>query len=295
MKELTTWKTNLLELIRLTSSSLPHDIESAIRKVRLKEKKHSPARWALDLIVENINLARDRQAPLCQDTGSLLFYIRCPDGFDISGLSAVIRFAVRQATQQGYLRQNTFDSITGKVCGMNIGTGAPVIHAQYSKRQTVEIRLIMKGGGSENVSVQYSLPDTRLCADRDLDGVRRCALDAVLKAQGNGCAPGVLGICIGGDRATGAECAKQQFLRLLNDPAPERQLAQLEKRILKQANAMGIGPMGFGGTTTLLGVHIGALSRIPACYFVSVAYMCWAFRRRGAVMRTNGRVHKWLY
>lgn len=289
------WEDNLAALIRKTSSSLPRDVESALQNARRREAKRSPARWALDTIIENIQLARTRKSPLCQDTGSLLFYVRAPIGFEVEGLCEAIRSAVGQATRSGHLRQNTIDTLTGTARETNVAAGAPVIHAQYGRHRTVEVRLIMKGGGSENVSAQYSLPDAGLGAGRDWDGVRRCALDAVLKAQGMGCAPGALGICVGGDRATGAEFAKRQLLRRLDDRTPDRLLARLERRILNQANATGIGPMGFGGATTLLGVKIGVLSRIPASYFVSVAYMCWAFRRRGVVLRADGRVHRWLY
>lgn len=290
----TTWQTSVLELIRRTSSDLPRDVVLALERAQRGEQKHSSARWALDTILENVRLARERGAPLCQDTGTLLFVCRIPVGFDVLALSGAIRHAVRQATRQGYLRQNTIDTLTDKSCAANIGPGAPVIHVETIRRPDVEIRLIMKGGGSENMSSQYSLPDARLEAGRDWDGVRRCALDAVRRAQGNGCAPGVLGIGVGGDRASGAELAKRQLLRLLNDHAADPGLARLEKQILAEANKSGIGPMGFGGRTTLLGVKVGAMSRLPASYFVSVAYMCWAFRRRGMILDMNGRVRRWL-
>lgn len=290
-----TWAKSLIELIRRTSSDLPRDVEAALRKARRHEKPQSSAHWALDTILDNIRLARARGAPLCQDTGTLLFYCQVPFRFDTRELTAAIRMAVRQATSQGSLRPNTIDPLTGCSCVHNLGAGGPVIHVEFAARRTVDIRLIMKGGGSENVSTQFSLPDTRLKAGRDLEGVRRCALDAVLQAQGNGCAPGVLGVCIGGDRATGAEYAKHQFLRLLSDRAPESRLAALERQVLRDAQKLGIGPMGFGGATTLLGVKIGALARLPACYFVSVAYMCWAFRRRGIVLDATGRIVRQLY
>jgi len=290
-----TWTKSLLELIRQTSADLPHDVEVALRKARRHEKPQSSARWALDTILDNIRLARARSAPLCQDTGTLMFYCQVPFLFDTRRLTAAIHAAVRQATGQGSLRPNTIDPLTGCSCAHNLGPGAPVIHVEFAPCRTVIIQLIMKGGGSENVSAQFGLPDARLKAGRDLEGVRRCALDAVVKAQGNGCAPGVLGVCIGGDRATGAECAKRQFLRPLNDHAPEARLAALERQVLADAQKLGIGPMGFGGATTLLGVKIGALTRLPACYFVSVAYMCWAFRRRGIVLDTAGHVMRQLY
>ncbi|MDP2990852.1 MAG: fumarate hydratase [Kiritimatiellota bacterium] len=285
----------MIELIRQTSTDLPRDVEAALRKARRHEKPQSPARWALDTILDNIRLARARGAPLCQDTGALLFYCEVPFRCDTRGLTAAIHAAVRQATGQGSLRPNTIDPLTEYSCAHNLGAGAPAIHVEFAPRRTVAIRLIMKGGGSENVSAQFSLPDAGLKAGRNLEGARRCMLSAVARAQGNGCAPGVLGVCIGGDRTTGAECAKRQFLRPLNDHAPEACLAELERQVLRDAQKLGIGPMGFGGATTLLGVKIGALARLPASYFVSVAYMCWAFRRRGVVLGATGRCVRQLY
>ncbi len=290
------WEDNLSELIRRTSSSLPKDVEKALMDARDREASDSSARWALDIIIKNIHLARERSAPLCQDTGALLFFVRAPKGFDVESLSGAIRSAVVRATAAGHLRQNTIDTLTGVSRAENVGAGAPSIYAQCDNVGAVEITLIMKGGGSENVGAQYSLPDARLKAARDWNGVQRCALDVVHRAQGMGCAPGVLGICVGGDRASGFDFAERQFLRRLDDRSRVPVLARLEAIILKKANAAGIGPMGFGGATSLLDVKIGALSRLPASYFVSVAYMCWAFRRRGVVMRvSDGSIQKWLY
>jgi len=289
------WTQSLTELIRRTAADLPRDVAAALRKARRREKPQSAARWTLDTILDNIRLAQARGAPLCQDTGTLLFYCEVPLRCDTRALTAAIHASVRQATGRGNLRPNTIDTLTGCSCAHNRGDGMPVIHVEFAARRTAAIRLIMKGGGSENVSTQFSLPDTGLKAGRDLEGVRRCLLSAVVQAQGNGCAPGVLGVCIGGDRATGAEHAKRQLLRPLNDHAPEAYLAALERQALADAQKLGIGPMGFGGATTLLGVKIGALARLPACYFVSVAYMCWAFRRRGVVLDAAGRVVRHLY
>jgi fumarate hydratase class I len=289
-----TWQSSLVKLIRRTSSDLPRDVTAALERARRGEIKDSAARWALESILENIRLARARGAPLCQDTGTLIFYCRTPVGFDTVALAAAIRGAVREATRLGYLRQNTIAALTDKARADNVGPGAPVIHLEPARIRAVEIRLLMKGGGSENVSCQYSLPDENLRAGRDWEGVRRCALDAVRRAQGNGCAPGVLAIGVGGDRAAGAELAKQQLLRPLNDRAPDPRLARLERRILAEANRLGIGPMGFGGKTTLLGVKLAAMSRLPASYFVSVAYMCWAFRRRGMILDNAGHLRRWL-
>ena len=235
-----TWTKSLIKLIQRTSADLPRDVEAVLRKARRREKPESSARWALDIIMDNMRLARARGAPLCQDTGTLLFYCQVPFRFDTRGLTAAIHAAVRHATRQGSLRPNTIDALTGCDCAHNLGAGAPVIHVEFAPRRTVAIRLIMKGGGSENVSTQFSLPDALLKAGRDLEGVRRCILSAVAQAQGNGCAPGVLGVCIGGDRATGAECAKRQFLRPLNDHAPNPRLAVLDRQVLTDAQKLGI-------------------------------------------------------
>lgn len=295
MKNQAQWEANLFELIRRTSVDLPADIENGLRRAYTAEKRGSRARWTLETILSNVDAARKKDAPICQDTGTLVFHFHIPVGFDTNALTAVTRLAVSRATRLGYLRQNTLDSVSGEPYQTNVAYGAPVLRFHQCARATVDVRLVMKGGGSENVGRQYSLPDESLQAGRDLEGVRRCVLDAVVAAQGNGCAPGVLGVCIGGDRATGAEHAKEQFLRKLDDRSRVRVLARLEERVLRDARTLGIGPLGLGGVTTLLGVKIGALSRVPASFFVTVSYMCWAFRRRGALLSPNGGLRRWLY
>lgn len=286
---------SLIELIRRTSAELPADVCRAIIANAEKELKNTTAEYAMDIIKKNIELAKAKSQPLCQDTGTVLFYVDCPRKFDEDTFSKEIFAAVKKATKLGYLRQNSVDSLTGINDGTNIGPGAPVIHYHQSKRRDVRVRLMLKGGGCENVGAQYAMPDTRLGAGRDLDGVRKVVLDAVLQAQGKGCGPGVLGVCIGGDRSTGYEHAKMQLLRTLDDKNPHAALAKMEDEIVTQANTLGIGPMGFGGQTTLLGCKIGYLNRLPASYFVSVSYMCWAYRRLGCVMTTNGKIKRFLY
>lgn len=285
---------SLLELIRRTSAEIPDDVQRAILTALEKEKRNTIAEDALKIIQKNIELAKQKSQPICQDTGSVLFYVDCPPGFDQIGFAETAREAVTLATRKGYLRQNSVDSITGKNDGTNVGPGAPTFHFHQHRAPEVEVRLILKGGGCENVGAQYSLPSEKLHAERDLDGCRKVILDAVLQAQGKGCGPGVLGVCIGGDRATGYEFSKTQFLRLLDDRNPLPELDRLEQDILNTANELGIGPMGFGGKTTLLGVKIGAANRVPASFFVSVSYMCWAFRRMGVTLAADGQIAKWL-
>jgi fumarate hydratase class I len=249
----------------------------------------------MKIIDQNIALARTKSQPICQDTGTIIFYVECPAGFDQIGFEEAARGAVKLATAKGFLRQNSVDSVTGRNDGTNVGPGSPVIHFHQHRPLETTVRVILKGGGCENVGAQYSLPHEGLKANRDLDGCRKAILDAVLQAQGKGCGPGILGVCIGGDRATGYEFSKEQFLRRLDDHNPNPELDRLEQDLVSTANKLGIGPMGFGGRTTLLGTKIGVLNRLPASYFVSVSYMCWAYRRQGIALGSQGEVRQWLY
>ena len=371
---------SIVELIRETSSSLPEDVLKALRAAQRRERKGSSAAVVLKTILDNCAIAKKRGTPLCQDTGTLTFFV--DESLRRKVTPAVLKRAVAIATERGYLRKNTIDAVTGKSYDDNVCDGAPVVHYRGSASvglgsasvglgsasvglgsasvgpgsssvgpgsssvglgsssvglgsasvglgigsgevgskdarndaKRPYVTLILKGGGSENMSRQYSLPDASLGAGRDLEGVRKCILDAVQKIQGYGCAPGILGVCIGGDRATGYEVAKEQLLRpldeecsnvrmsecLIDEPCAKnqahtcnqtlsnnqtiRQLRSLEKRLLKEANSLGIGPMGLGGKTTLLGVKVAARPRVPASFFVTIAYMCWACRRRTLVL-----------
>ena len=286
---------SILELVRRTSCDLPPDVEKVLSKGLRREEKGTTAKYALEVIKKNIQLAKTDSLPLCQDTGSLLFYVQAPKGFDSVAFRKAADAAVKRATEIGYLRQNSVDSLTGKNSGTNLGPGSPTYHFAQGSKKSVDVRLIMKGGGCENCGIQYALPNGALGAGRDIRGVEKCILDAVYRAQGKGCAPGALGICIGGDRSSGYAHSKEQLLRLLDDKNENKTLAALEARVMKKANALGIGPMGFGGKTTLIGCKIGALNRLPASFYVSISYMCWAFRRRGCLLNSTGRITRWLY
>lgn len=286
---------SLIELIRKTSAEIPDDIQKVILEALYKEEKNTTAEYAMSIIKANIELAKKKSQPLCQDTGTILFYVSHPVGFNQTEFTKTVHKAVRKATEVGYLRQNSVDSLTGKNDSMNVGPGHPDIHFHEHKKNTVEIKLMLKGGGCENVGGQYSLPNTALEAGRDLDGVRKVILDCIVKAQGKGCGPGVLGVCIGGDRGAGYVFSKEQLLRKLDDENTVLELKNLEKDIVSTANKLGIGPMGFGGKTTLLGCKIGALNRLPASFFVSVSYMCWAYRRQGVALKSDNSIAKWLY
>lgn len=286
---------SLLELIRKTSAELPDDVQKVILEALHREEKNTTAEYAMNIIKANIELAKKKSQPLCQDTGTVLFYVSHPVGFNQSKFTKLIEKAVVLATKKGFLRQNSVDSLTGENSGLNIGPGHPSIHYHEHSSNKVEVKLMLKGGGCENVGAQYSLPHTALGAGRDLDGVRKVILDAVHKAQGKGCGPGVLGVCIGGDRGAGYIESKEQLLRSLDDKNKVPSLADLEKEIVETSNKLGIGPMGFGGKTTLLGCKISALNRLPASFFVSISYMCWAYRRQGIELGSKNEIKKWLY
>ena len=291
------FRDNILELIRRTSAFLPPDVESVINLQRKLEVSGSKADFALELVAQNIGLAKARSLPICQDTGTINFYFETPRGVDQLELEELCCDAVKEATSRGYLRQNSVDSVDGKNTGDNLGPGSPVFHWEQTRDSNIDVRLILKGGGCENMSAQYSLPAEiqGKRVDRNLEGVRVCILDAIWRAQGKGCGPGFIGVAIGGDRASGYEFAKRQLLRNVDDASPDPALAELEARIMQEANTLDIGPMGFSGKFTLGCCKIGKLNRLPASFFVSVAYMCWAYRRRGVVLDVNGNIVEWLY
>jgi fumarate hydratase class I len=264
---------------------------------------HEPAgtqsSQALNIISQNIDLAVDAEGAICQDTGMPTFEVKTPIGANQVWMKKQIREAVAEATRRGKLRPNSVDSITGENSGNNLGPGMPIIHFEQWEQDDIEIKLILKGGGCENMNAQYSLP-TELPnlgrADRSLEGVRKCILHAVWNAQGKGCAPGAIGVCVGGDRTSGYVNAKEQLFRTLDDVNPDARLAALEQEIMDEANRLAVGPMGFSGRTSLIGCKIGAQNRLPASYFVSIAYDCWAFRRLGVRLDAHsGAITSWLY
>ncbi len=290
---------SIYQLIVETSTNLPADVRRAIKRAQELEDQGTRAALSLSTIRDNIHLAECNVSPICQDTGMPTFIVHCPVGANQIEMKRQIREAVRLATKNGKLRTNSVDSLTGENSGDNLGPGTPVIHFEQWERDDIEVRLILKGGGCENKNIQYSLP-TELeglgKAGRDLDGIRKCILHAVYQAQGQGCSAGFIGVGIGGDRTTGYELAKQQLFREVDDVNPNPELRKLEEYVMEHANKLGIGTMGFGGQVTLLGCKIGVMNRLPASFFVSVAYNCWAFRRQGVLLdASTGEIKEWVY
>jgi fumarate hydratase class I len=282
----TDFTNELLELVKIASTDLPTPVEKRLREAREKESKDSAAQSALDTILKNVEMTRKNATPICQDTGTPIFFVKYPAGIDPKEFTRQIRSAIEQATKKSYLRPNAMDSVTGKNTGNNLGDDYfPSVHFTPVEGDTLTVDLILKGGGCENVGAQYSLPDDRLHAGRDLDGVHKVVLDAVYKAQGEGCAPGFLGVAIGGDRGTSYAASKEVLLKELDEPNQDKSLNELEEKITQEANEMGIGPMGFGGQATVLGTKITSTPRLPASFFVTVSYMCWAYRHRTMIVQ----------
>lgn len=278
----------ILELIRFTSTNLPGIVEKRLQNAYQNEEEGSAAKGAVETILKNIEMTRKNSTPICQDTGTPIFFVQHPAEIDTGELTKQIRSAVELATKKTYLRPNAVDSLTGKNTGNNLGDEYfPTIHYTPAEESSLIIDLILKGGGCENVGAQYSLPNNRLSAGRDLEGVRKVVLDAVQTAQGEGCSPGFLGVAIGGDRGTSFTASKEVLLRDLDDENTDEDLNHLETRITQEANQMGIGPMGFGGNATILGTKITSTHRLPASFFVTISYMCWAYRRHRMILADN--------
>ena len=273
-------KESILELLRRAATDLPPDVEQVLREAYQKEEDNTPAKNILETILKNVTMARKQSTPMCQDTGSPIFYIDFPVGESEQKYRDAIHWAAAEATNKQYLRPNAVDPITGKNSGNNIGVNAPYIHFHQWDKDEVRIRLLLKGGGSENVGSQYKLPHAPLHAGRDLEGVRKVIIDAVRNAQGLGCAPGTIGVGIGGSRDTSYALSKEQFFRKMGQRSENKALAELETRLYDELNRLEIGPMGLGGKTTVLDVFIAAQHRHPATFYVSVSYNCWAFRRK---------------
>lgn len=269
----------IVELYRKAATSLPSDIEAALKYAYVMEKEGTNAKAALSAILENIKIARRTKRPICQDTGIPVFFIKVPVGLSHLELKKEIISATKIATKKIPLRANAVDILTDKNSGDNTGIGFPIIYFEQTKKKTLTIDLMLKGSGCENVGQLYKLPVEELKAERDLEGVRKCMLDTVYKAQGKGCPPYIIGVGIGGAKDQVTMLAKEQLLRNLKDTNKHVVLSELEKRLLKDINQLGIGPLGLGGKTTVIGIKIGVNHRHPASYFVDVSVSCWADRR----------------
>lgn len=267
----------IVELYRKVATSIPPDIEDALKNAYAIEE-HT-AKEALAIVLENIRTARQTARPICQDTGVPLFYVRAPRGLSQMVLKDTIREATVIATEKVPLRPNAVDVLTEKNSRDNLGVGFPIIYFEETLEDTLKIDLMLKGAGCENAGQTYKLPIEELNAQRDLEGVRRCVLDAVQRAQGRGCPPYTIAVGLGAAKDQVSILAKQQLFRKINNRSEFPIIADLEDRLLKEINQLGIGPIGLKGRTTAIGVKIGVNHRHPASYFVEVSVCCWANRR----------------
>ncbi len=293
------FRESVLQLVTQTSTNLPADVRRAMANA-MDNETGARSSQALNVIATNIDMACDNEGPICQDTGWPTFEIKTPIGANQIEMKKWIREAIAEATKRGKLRTNSVNSLTGENSSDNLGLGTPTMHfEQWENADEIEVKLLLKGGGCENKNIQYSLPmeiPHLGKAGRDLEGVRKCILHAIWQAQGQGCSAGAIGVCIGGDRAQGYLNAKEQLFRTLDDTNLIPELQKLEDYVMQTANTLGIGTMGFGGGVTLIGCKVGVLNRLPASFFVSVAYDCWAFRRLGVILDAKtGTIKRWLY
>jgi fumarate hydratase class I len=275
----------IIELYRKAATSFPSDVEDALRKAYKMESQGSSAKSALTTILENIKIARKSKRPICQDTGIPVFFIKVPESMDLIKLKKTIIEATGIATKEVPLRANAVDVLTEKNSGDNTGVGFPIIYFEEMEKGKLTIDLMLKGAGCENAGRLYKLPIEELKAERDFEGVRRCVLDAIYKAQGKGCPPYIVGIGIGGAKDQVTKLSKGQLIRNLKDTNRQKILSKFEKRLLNDINKLGIGPLGFGGKTTAIGVKIGVNHRHPASYFVDISLSCWADRRARLIER----------
>lgn len=269
----------IVELYKKVATSIPPDIEEAIKLAFPYEVEGSNARSSLGIILDNIKQARETSRPICQDTGVPVFFVKVPVGLSHLDLQNTIIEATRIATEKVPLRPNAVDIVSDKNSGDNTGAGFPIVYLEETLSSTLTIDLMLKGAGSENAGQIYKLPVEELNAQRDFEGVRKCILDAVQKAQGRGCPPYIVGVGIGASKDQVTRLAKGQLMRKLNDINKIDEIDKLEKRLLADINELGIGPQGLGGRTTAIGVKIGVNHRHPASYFVDVSLSCWANRR----------------
>ncbi len=264
---------------------LPDDVKQALKKAYAEETSET-GKTQLKAILDNIELAEKHQAPVCQDTGTIIFYIKAGSkAKDLDKVEEALINAVRRATKEIPLRPNAVDPFTQKNSGDNTGRFIPYVNWEIVPGDSLELTVMTKGGGSENVCVTGML-----VPGEGIKGLKKFVIDTVIKAGAQPCPPTILGIAMGGGADISMKLAKKTLLKPLNEPNSNPEIAKLEKEIFEAANMTGIGPMGLGGKTTVLGVHIDYAFRHPASFPAAVAFNCWAARRASARINADGTV-----
>ena len=273
------------KLLQLAATELPRDVKMALQKA-YREEESKVGKAQLKIMLKNVKLAEETRVPLCQDTGTLIFYVKA--GSQVTGLDMVeegLRNATARATGEVPLRPNAVDPFTQKNTGDNTGRFIPYIHWKVVPGDILEITVMPKGGGSENVSALAMLNPTQ-----GIKALKKFVVDTVINAGAKPCPPTILGVAVGGGADIAMKLAKAALLKPLNQPNHNPELAQLEEELCKSANQTGIGPMGLGGKITVLGVKVNYAHRHPASYPVAVAVQCWAARRATARIYPSGEV-----
>jgi fumarate hydratase subunit alpha len=263
---------------------LPDDVKAALKKAYADETE--TGKTQLKAILDNIELAEKYKAPVCQDTGTIIFYAKA--GEKVKGLSKVeeaLTNATKRATKEVPLRPNAVNPFTGKNSGDNTGRYLPFLNWEVVPGDSLELTVMTKGGGSENVCL-----GGMIVPGEGIKGLKKFVVDAVVKAGAQPCPPNILGVAMGGGADISMKLAKKALLRPLTEHNADPELAALEKELFEAANMTGIGPMGLGGKTTVLGVHVDFAFRHPASFPAAVAFNCWAARRATARISADGSV-----
>jgi len=264
---------------------LPDDVKQALKQAYVEETSET-GKTQLKAILDNIELAEKYQAPVCQDTGTIIFYVKAgAKAKNLDKIEEALINATRKATKEVPLRPNSVDPFTQKNSGDNTGRYIPFLHWEIVPGDSLELTVMTKGGGSENVCVTGML-----VPGEGIKGLKKFVIDAVINAGAKPCPPNILGVAIGGGVDIAMKLAKKVLLKPLNEPNQNPEIAELEKEIFEAANMTGIGPMGLGGKTTVLGVHVDYAFRHPASFPAAVAFNCWAARRASARINADGTV-----
>ncbi len=278
-------ESTIVTLLRLAVTDLPQDVKHRLQQA-LETETDSTARSQLEAILENIRLAKEHKIPMCQDTGIQIFYVTVGHKFQFLGkLPEIFRSAVIRATKEIPLRPNTVDPIAHKNPGNNIGSHIPWINWKITEGSDLAITAFPKGGGSENVC-QLAM----LNPSRGMKGMKQFVIESIIKAGAKPCPPIIIGVGIGGGADICLKLAKESLLRPVGERNRNQEIAEMEEQLLKAVNELGIGPMGLGGKTTALDVHIEVAMRHPASFPVGLAIQCWAARRASATITNRGEV-----
>jgi len=271
-----------VELLRRTVVRLPPDVEAALRKAYEAETDEVP-KMQLKAILDNIDMASEGNTPMCQDTGVPIFYVTLPRDCAVDVGKGIVD-GVRLATKEVPLRPNGVHPLTRKNPGDNVGERMPYINWKVGDQDHIEISVMTKGAGSENMSQMAMLTPSQ-----GLKGVKEFVLNTVLRAGSNPCPPTILGVGIGGSSDICMKLAKEALLRPIDVRHRDPEIAALETDLLEAVNMLGIGPMGLGGRTTTLGINVEYAYCHTASLPVGVNVQCWAGRHGTVRIQPDGK------